>query len=690
MLIELESRQAELIDLEPVTEIRRVFAGHLVSMADAITQAESEGNDASGQLGLQPVAAELEGTAETLNNGTFRLMVLGDMKRGKSTFLNALLGESILPSDVNPCTAVLTVLRYGERPGVTVHFSDGKEPQRLDVETFRREYTIPPDEAERLAGEGRQAFPDVAYAVLEVPLPLLQRGVEIIDSPGLNDTEARNDLSLGYIRECHAILFVLSATQQVTLGEERYLTTYIRDRGLSVFFVINLWDEIARRLTDPDDPRALAEAEARVRKVFRTKLHRYCRVDGQDLFNRRVFEISALQALRARLAGRSLEGTGFAAFVDALSSFLVRERAAAELGVARTAARGGHQHVRRAVETRIPLLYLPAEELQKKIAAVEPEFRKLEQIRERLMRDIDEARRRRASELSTAFYAHVLQLAARFPEEFTSYQPELKFLDFLRRKERERFAAALEDAFGKYLNDKVMEWSRAADAELQREIASITKVASAYALSYGEVTHTIAAQLLGQRKETSETAAIGDAPGWERFVAGLGAVLVGDLAGGVLAGMGVFNWKRIAANVAGVLVFAVISVLFFGIALTPLGLALVGLGLAPGQLFRAKGKMIQTMKEALEKSIPELALEGRRLVYEKVDGSFSTYMAEIDARVSADIQARRAELDNLVAKKRERDIDVRTETDRLRLLERAVSSEREAIESEYDRFVEHA
>ena len=109
------------------------------------------------------------------------------------------------------------------------------------------------------------------YAVVEYPLPLLEKGVEIVDSPGLNDTEARNQLTLEYVNNCHAILFVLSATQQFTLGEQRYLDNYIKDRGLTVFFLINAWDEIQNRLVNPEDETELQEAEERVRQVFRTK-----------------------------------------------------------------------------------------------------------------------------------------------------------------------------------------------------------------------------------------------------------------------------------------------------------------------------------------------------------------------------------------------------------------------------------
>ncbi|NJN23973.1 MAG: dynamin, partial [Acaryochloridaceae cyanobacterium RL_2_7] len=196
---------------------------------------------------------DIDSAGRKLNSGVFRLLVLGDMKRGKSTFLNALIGDNLLPSDVNPCTALLTILRYGSEHKVTVHYVGDRAPRVLSFEEFRQDYTIDPSEAKQLEASQELAFPDVSHAVVEYPLNILQKGIEIVDSPGLNDTESRNELSLGYIQNCHAILFVLRATQPCTLAERRYLDNYIKNRGLTTFFLINAWDQIKESLLDPED-----------------------------------------------------------------------------------------------------------------------------------------------------------------------------------------------------------------------------------------------------------------------------------------------------------------------------------------------------------------------------------------------------------------------------------------------------
>jgi GTPase SAR1 family protein len=325
--------QGFLNDLDRVAQVRRKMAACFRQIATKLKASEAEGKNASGSLGLERDIEDVTRTGEYLQQGVFRLLVLGDMKRGKSTVLNALLGENLLPSDVNPCTAILTILKYGPEKTVTVHFSNGRSPERIDFQTFKQRYTIDPQEAKQLEQRKELAFPDVTHAVVEYPLALLEKGVEIVDSPGLNDTEARNELSLGYIHQCHAVLFVLRASQPCTLAERRYLDNYIKDRNLAVFFLINAWDQVRESLIDPDDAQELADAEAKLHKVFRANLSDYCTNEGYDRYNERVFPISALVALRRRLkdANANLDGTGFPEFMGALNPFLTEERAIMEL-----------------------------------------------------------------------------------------------------------------------------------------------------------------------------------------------------------------------------------------------------------------------------------------------------------------------------------------------------------------------
>ncbi|MEG3844189.1 dynamin family protein, partial [Microcoleus sp. herbarium14] len=600
-----------LNDLDRVTKARSEVAAGLQNLVETLKQAESASENNSGKLGLERDIEDITTASQNLRGGVFRLLVLGDMKRGKSTFLNALIGENLLPSDVNPCTALLTILRYGSEKKVTVYFNDGKSPQQLDFKSFKQNYTIDPAEAKRLEQEQKPAFPDIDCAVVEYPLSLLEKGIEIVDSPGLNDTESRNELSLGYINNCHAILFVLRATQPCTLGERRYLENYIKGRGLSIFFLINAWDQVRESLIDPDDTEELAEAEGKLYRVFKANLAEYCVTDGHDIYDERVFAITSIKALRLRVknSDSDLEGTGFPEFMAALNTFLTQERAISELRPARTLARQISTHVREAVERRLPLLDRDVNELKEKINSVEPEFNSLTQIRDEFQKEIIGVRDRKSRAIADSFRTFVLNLENTFETDFLRYQPELRFMDFFSQGKREAFEISLRQAFEQYINDKLSAWTLTAEQEMNSAFAHLSKSAANYGASYTKVTDKITEKLTGQKIPPAVNSSNEDnSPGWAKWAMGLFSLTSGNLAGVAMAGAG-FDWKNILLNLITVLSVSTILASITGIVLGPLYLALVGMGVGILQADGARKELVKAAKKELVKYLPQVAQE---------------------------------------------------------------------------------
>jgi GTPase SAR1 family protein len=91
----------------------------------------------SQRIGLEPETVELIDTALARNKEQkFSIAVVGEFKRGKSTFINALLGKEILPSDVLPCSATLNRVTYGFEPRVELHFKvngTGGRVEHIDI-----------------------------------------------------------------------------------------------------------------------------------------------------------------------------------------------------------------------------------------------------------------------------------------------------------------------------------------------------------------------------------------------------------------------------------------------------------------------------------------------------------------------------------------------------------------------------
>lgn len=678
-----------LNDLDRVAKTRANIADTLSHLVQAIQQAESEGEKQSGSMELDRDLEDLSRVAQSLRQGVFRLLVLGDMKRGKSTFLNALIGENLLPSDVNPCTAILTVLRYGLEKKVTVHFNDNTPPETIDFKNFKRNYTIDPAEAKRLETEKKEAFPNVDYAVVEYPLPLLEKGIEIVDSPGLNDTEARNELSLGYINNCHAILFVLRATQPCTLGERRYLENYIKDRGLAVFFLINAWDQVKESLIDPDDPEELEEAEWKLQRVFKANLAEYCQIDGYDWYEERVFELSSLLALRRRIkeADASLEGTGFPEFMAALNTFLTQERAIAELRQARTLARQTNSRIRESVERRIPLLEDDVNQLKERIRSVEPEFNQLREIQGQFKGEIQELRDTKAKTIADSFRDYILNLGNTFEADFIRYQPALNFLDFFSAKKRDAFEAQLRKAFEQYINDKLAAWSLTAEKEMDTAFAQLSESATRYGASYTKVTDAIAEKLTGHKiPPISGYTQEDNAPAWAKWAAGIFSLARGNIAGVAMAGAG-FDWKNIILNFITVFGIGSIITTATGIVLGPLGFAVLGLGVGMVQADQARKELVKAAKKELVKYLPQVAQEQWQPVHDAIADCFKTYEKEVTNRINEDITARKTELDNLVKQKESYEIDRATEVERLRKLEGEVNTAVETVETAYQAFL---
>jgi replication fork clamp-binding protein CrfC len=681
-----------LNDLDRVTKTRSQVAAGLQQLVETLQQAETESENNSGKLGLERDIEDVTTISQNLSSGVFRLLVLGDMKRGKSTFLNALIGENLLPSDVNPCTALLTILRYGSEKKVTIYYNDGKSPQQLDFKSFKQNYTIDPAEAKRLEQEQKPAFPDIDCAVVEYPLSLLEKGIEIVDSPGLNDTESRNELSLGYINNCHAILFVLRATQPCTLGERRYLENYIKGRGLSIFFLINAWDQVRESLIDPDDTEELEEAEGKLHRVFKANLAEYCVTDGHDIYDERVFAITSIKALRLRAknSDADLEGTGFPEFMAALNTFLTQERAIAELRPARTLARQVSTRVREAVERRLPLLDRDVNELKSKINSVEPEFQKLTQIRDEFQQEIIGVRDRKSKAIADSFRTFVLNLENTFETDFLRYQPELRFMDFFSQGKREAFEKSLRQAFEQYINDKLAAWTLTAEQEMTLAFADLSKSAANYGASYTKVTDKITEKLTGRKITPAVNNSNEDnSPAWAKWAMGIFSLARGNLAGVAMAGAG-FDWKNILLNLITVLSVSTIIASFTGIVLGPLYLALVGMGVGILQADRARKELVKAAKKELVKYLPQVAQEQWQPIHDAIKECFDVYEREVNERMNDDINSRKAELDNLLKQKQSREINYQTELERLKKLDADVAAKSQSIESVYQGFLASA
>lgn len=677
------SKQLTLQHWADFTTKRQAVAKTLDEMVSLVASAETVGAGSeqgqSGQLGLESAINEIRQAANSMTHGTYRLMVMGDMKRGKSTLLNALIGENLLPSDVNPCTALLTILRYGPEKRVFLHYKDDREPEAISLDTFRQNYVIDPAESKRLADQGEAAFPHIAQVVVEYPLPLLQHGLELVDTPGLNDTEARNDQVLSYLSDCQGVLFVLNATQPFTLDEQRYLKNYLQNSGLALFFVINGWDRIRAGLINPDDTAAVAEAEGKVRSLFTQSLQPY--TNGEDL---RLFEVSALQALRQRLKGDSLDGSGLPVLLNHLDQFLAYERGPAELQRALSVASRAYRSVSTSVDRRIPLLDETLESLKEKVESVSGEFTKLEGIRDRYRKVIHTSRDLNAKTVSTSFRHYILQLEKTFEADFADSQPDLEFLDFLEAEKRQQFYTAFKRAFERYINDRLAAWEFTAKQTIGNAFDELNDSAVEYQVAYAEVVEVIHEKIMGRRFY-----AVSDEYDHEKNKIWVDNVkdVFEDIPSNMNAAVRPFNgfWQAVMQS-ALAYVCIVLALQLLGVIFSSLFLNVIGIIMAAGGIFAVQAEFVRqeflkATKREFVKHLPRIADEQTPNIFRAVKDCFTAYEERAIDRISNDIISRKGELTNLVEQKQQHEINREQEVARLQQLKQQVQENVSAIEA---------
>jgi DNA primase large subunit len=132
-------------------------------------------------------------------------------------------------------------------------------------------------------------------------------------------------------------------------------------------------------------------------------------------------------------------------------------------------------------------------------------------------------------------------------------------------------------------------------------------------------------------------------------------------------------------GISGIIVTVFPAAVFLG----PVGLALLGLGVGAFQADQARKEVVKAAKKELVKHLPQVANEQSHFVYDAVKECFDTYEREVSKRVNDDIEARKAELDNLLQQKESREINRGAELDRLKKLEADVSSHSRSIETVY-------
>ena len=164
--------------------------------------------------------------------------------------------------------------------------------------------------------DGQVEVPRWRHAWINLPHPLLARGLVVLDTPGLNAIGAEPELTLGLLPSAHATVFILGADTGVTKSDLAIWRDHLNAQGVSRYVVLNKIDTLADALS------SAATIEAQIDRQRNDVAHTL------NLPLERVFPLSAKQALTARVAGdeTGLAASRLPALEAALSERLLPQR----------------------------------------------------------------------------------------------------------------------------------------------------------------------------------------------------------------------------------------------------------------------------------------------------------------------------------------------------------------------------
>jgi ribosome biogenesis GTPase A len=238
---------------------------------------------------------------DKLRQNRFNLVMLGAFKRGKSTLINALLGEPLLPTAVIPLTSVVTIIGYGEQVRIEVLFHNG---QRREIASSELADYI----TERGNPQNKKGVQEVDIAY---PSEYLKDGVRIIDTPGVGSVYSHNtEVAYNYLPQVDAAIFVVTVDPPLSATEEEFLKD-IREYVHKLFFVLNKIDYV--------EEAERQEALDFTRQVLQASL-------GTD--NLAIFPLTAKVALEGKQRNQKdlLEASLLPQFEDHLRTFLYQEK----------------------------------------------------------------------------------------------------------------------------------------------------------------------------------------------------------------------------------------------------------------------------------------------------------------------------------------------------------------------------
>lgn len=309
----------------------------------------------AGEFELAAPPPALIRCREKLREDSYKVLVVGEAKRGKSTFVNALIGRDVLPTDVDVATSQVFNIRFSDEEACRLRFEDGSSQELALSEISRYGSQVAID-----AGIVPSPQEIIRWIEVEVPAKFLPKGISILDTPGLGALYAGHArITHRFVPEADAVIFVLESSQPVIEDDLKFIEQILTITP-NIFFIQTKIDQYAK-----EDWQSI---QLRNQEILAEKFKGRLR-------DTRVWPISSTNLKNAASADEKVQDvylmvSRYKALTAALEGFLARVSAQGRTADAVAVAVGYHAAGRRVLAGRLAGLTAESRQQQSELQAI--------------------------------------------------------------------------------------------------------------------------------------------------------------------------------------------------------------------------------------------------------------------------------------------------------------------------------
>ena len=605
----------------------------------------------------------VNGLIDRLKTDKLRVLIVGRFSSGKSTFVNALIGEKLLPATPTPTTGVLCNITYAKEQDkkVTLYPKkgmglNGDEP--FDISVNELESYIKIDHFNGSEVTSRYKRMDLLW-----PLKLCANGVELIDSVGLDDPDSRDDITLEYAKSVDAVLYLMKS-QDTGSGKDLNTIKLLQSLGYeSLFFIITYYDHIKESALMGE------QSEEDFQKIIFKTLSPLTELDNSQ----GIKFVDSRTALLGRMNqdNQKVVESGIEDVENALESFLVEQKGRAKILTTLRSLSSVNKAVMKVIPSRIDMLQTSTEELEKRYEEAKTPLDLLETKRQLIVRKMDSAIAdiaREALDLASGYFQEL-------PDKISAWGDEYKIeagiglpprkstlelvvkevLDHLKQKIELDVAQWTSEELSPMVEARVLQMQKNLESEAQNFLQSANQLR--FNISVGE---QISDEELAKQKQPSI---------WGRLGAGAYTLMTGDfLTGGLGMVMGLQAMlKTIMLQAVAGIILAI-----FGL-LNPIAIIAASITaiLAGGfwNVLSLKDGIKKNVSKKLYEELASRKTDLAKAVKINVQEKLVELKNALDDGLAGEISGIRDEVEQILDERKQGKIDAQKEIEKLRKLQ---------------------